>query len=321
MTDRVIDISEAAARLSVRYKQLVIEPEEGSATLVPLADLAVLIASHPRIRYTQAVLAGIAEHKGVFIACGRDHMPKAMLLPVEGHYVQAERFAKQAQASLPTRKRLWRDIVRCKVKAQARLLIHLHGDEGGVAALVGHVRSGDPDNVEARAARRYWPLLFDDRSFRRRREASDQNRLLNWGYAVLRAMVSRAICAAGLHPSFGLHHRNRYDAFQLADDLMEPFRPLVDRAVVDWVREWGRDTPLDPGTKRHLLQALTARYVAQDESRTLFNWLTLTSQSLAQVLTAERKDLLLPEIQYAPPKKRPVGVSSDVGLRDVRSAG
>ena len=321
MNDRVIDISEVAVRLSVCYEQLVIEPEEGSTTQVPLADLAVLIASHPQIRYTQAVLAGIAEHKGVFIACGRDHMPKAMLLPVEGHYVQAERFSKQAQASLPTRKRLWRDIVRCKVNAQARLLIELHGDDGGVGALAGRVRSGDPENIEARAARRFWPLLFDDRSFRRRREAPDQNRLLNWGYAVLRAMVSRAICAAGLHPSFGLHHQNRYDAFQLADDLMEPFRPLVDRAVFYWVREWGGDTSLDAGTKRHLLEALTMRYVAQDESRTLFNWLAVTAQSLAQVLTADRKDLLLPEIQYAPPKKRPVGVSSDVGVRDVRSAG
>lgn len=321
MSDRVLDISESAARLSVRYDQLVIEPEEGEATQVPLADLALLIVSHPRVRYTQAVLAGIAAHKGVFIACGKDHMPKAMLLPVEGHYIQAERFAKQTQASLPTRKRLWKDIVRSKIGAQARLLAELHGDDGGVAALAARVRSGDPENVEARAARRYWPLLFADRGFRREREAPNQNRLLNWGYAVLRAMVSRAICAAGLHPSFGLHHQNRYDAFQLADDLMEPFRPLVDRAVFDWVREWGTDTPLDPGTKRHLLEALTARYVAQDESRTLFNWLALTAQSLAQVLTGGRKDLLLPELTNAAPKKRPVGVSSDVGVRNVRSAG
>ena len=321
MTDRIIDISQSPARLRVRHDQLLIEPDIGEPAQVPLADLAVLVVSHPQVRYTQAVLAGIAEHKGVFVVCGRDSMPKAMLLPLEGHYLQGERFARQASASLPLRKRLWKQIVEAKVRAQSHLLLALHGDDGGIAPLAGRVRAGDPDNIEARAARRYWRRLFADPEFRRRRDGENQNRLLNWGYAVLRAMVSRAICAAGLHPSFGLHHHNRYDAFPLADDLMEPFRPLADRAVAEWTREWGRDTPLDAGTKRHILDTLGGRYIAAGESRTLFNHLSLTAQSLARVLTAGEKKLLLPELDYAPPKKGPVGVPLDVGLGDVRSAG
>ena len=148
-----------------------------------------------------------------------------MLLPLVGHHLQARRFVAQAAASVPTKKRLWRQIVRAKIELQAHTLETLHGDSAGVRPLMRLVRSGDPENVEARAARAYWPLLFADDDFRRDHERGDQNRLLNYGYTVLRAIVARAICAAGLHPALGLHHHNQYSAFCLADDLMEPFRP------------------------------------------------------------------------------------------------
>ena len=136
---------------------------------------------------------------------------------------------------MPVCKRLWRQIVRAKIKAQAALLVELRGTDFGLGALVLRVRSGDPSNVEARAARRYWPHVFADLDFRRHRENEDQNILLNYGYAVLRAIIARAICAAGLHPSLGIHHHNRYNAFCLADDLMEPFRPAVDHAVAEYM--------------------------------------------------------------------------------------
>ncbi|MFH0937841.1 MAG: type II CRISPR-associated endonuclease Cas1 [Planctomycetota bacterium] len=157
------------------------------------------------------------------------------------------------------------------------------------------VHSGDPQNIEAQAARRYWLALFGE-NFRRDRDADDQNRLLNYGYAILRATVARAICAAGLHPSLGLHHHNRYDTFCLASDLMEPFRPLVDNVVVQYIRQHGSNAPLDKAAKAALLAPITARYTADGESRTLFDLLARVASSLTDVYMEEGKELYLPEL-------------------------
>ncbi|MCE5268629.1 MAG: type II CRISPR-associated endonuclease Cas1 [Planctomycetaceae bacterium] len=201
MINRILDFSEAPARLRVRVAQLVVLREDRPEVSVPLADLAVVVVAHPQVTYTQAVLSGLAEAGGVFVACDGHNLPVGMLLPLAAHFAQAERFAAQARAPLPVRKRLWRQIVRAKIEAQAALLVELRGMDFGLKALVSHVHSGDPSNVEARAARRYWPQVFADLDFRRHRENEDQNILLNYGYAVLRAIVARAICTAGLHPS------------------------------------------------------------------------------------------------------------------------
>jgi len=295
MTDRILDLSEGPADLHVRHGQLRIERPEAEALSVPLDDLAVLVVSHPRVTYTHSVLTRLSAAGGALIACDEAHLPACMLLPLAGHYVQAERFARQARASRPTQKRLWRQIVRAKVRHQARLLEDLRGHDAGLRHLARRVRSADPTNVEAQASRRYWPFLFDDPDFRRRRDVADQNRLLNYGYAVLRAVVARAICAAGLHPSLGLHHANRYDGFCLADDLMEPFRPVVDRAVAEWVGMHGPDAPLDRAAKAALLEPLTGRFVLDGASRTLFDVLARTAASLVDVYAGQRRDLLLPE--------------------------
>jgi len=294
MTDRVVDISDGPAALSVADERLTIR--RGDEThRIPLGEVGVVVVAHPAVTYTHAVLAGLARHGGALIACGPDRMPAAMLLPVAGHHAQAERFDRQAHASAPTRKRLWQQLVRAKIKAQARLLEAVHGSDAGLAALISRVRSGDPQNVEATAARRYWGALFG-KAFRRRHDAEDHNRNLNYGYAVLRGVVARAVCAAGLHPSLGLHHHNRYDAYCLASDLTEPFRPVVDRAVFEWVGEHGTDAPFDKSAKAHLLHALIARYNIRGEWRTLFDVLSRTAASLAAVFEGRRKALLLPEI-------------------------
>jgi len=295
MTNRIIELSEGPACLSVQNGLLTIEREAVEQVTVPLVDLAVLVVAHPRVNFTHSVLSGIAMTGGAFVVCNDARLPVGMLLPIEGHFVQAERFGRQAQASLPTRKRLWQQIVRAKLRAQSRLLEDLRGHDRGIAALAGRVRSGDPKNVEAQASRRYWPALFADPKFRRNREADDQNRLLNYGYAVLRAIVARAICAAGLHPSLGLHHHNRYDAFCLAEDLMEPLRPIVDGAVARWVEAHGPSAPLDRDTKAALINALLGRFAVEGESRTLFEIVSRTASSLAAVFAGERKDLLLPD--------------------------
>ena len=296
MTDRLIDLSEQPARLSVRLSQLIIERDDKPEATVPLEDLAVLVVSHPCVSYTHAVLSGIIEAGGAFVVCDHRHMPIAMLLPIESHSTQAERFVRQTEASEPTKKRAWQQIIQAKVRAQGRLLKELHGDDRGLLHLAGRVASGDSTNIESQASRRYWPVLFADEKFKRDREADDQNRFLNYGYAVLRAIVARAVCAAGLHPSFGVHHHNRYDAFCLADDLMEPFRPTVDAAVVRWIAEHGSAGVLDREAKAALIGALTGRFDLDGESRTLFDIVARTASSLAAVFGGESKELLLPDV-------------------------
>ncbi len=295
MTDRMLDLSERPARLSVRNGLLVVHPEGGEEVTVPLDEIGVLVAGHPQITYTQAVLAGIAGNGGAFVCCDHKHSPAGMLLPLAAHYVQAERFGQQAAAPLPVRKRLWQEIVRAKVGMQAALLAALYGEDRGIAALAPRVRSGDPANVEAQASRRYWPALFNDVKFRRDPDREDRNRLLNYGYGVLRAIVARAACAAGLHPGLGLHHHNRYDSFPLASDLMEPFRPLADRAAVDWFGEHGPDAPLDRAAKGAMLAALAGRVRLGGEVRTVSDAAARAASSLANVFAGRRKRLLLPE--------------------------
>src|SRR5579875_749035 len=313
MNERILDLSERPARLSVRNGRLVIDfvpsptaspdnrdPQSGlraraaQEQTVPLADIAVVIAAHPQISFTQAVLAGLAEAGGIFIACNEKRTPCAMLLPLENHSTQTERFRAQADLPLPNRKRLWQQIVKAKVLAQAKLLKERTGEDWGLEMLAAGVRSGDPQNIEARAARIYWKNLFGEEDFRRNPEGEGLNPVLNYGYAVLRAICARALCAAGLHPSLGIHHHNRYDAFCLADDLMEPFRPVVDRVAAALRDARGADPGLGRGTKGAGRGALVARVSGNGESRTLFDWVNRTAQSLAAAIENGEKTLEIP---------------------------
>lgn len=295
MTNRILDVADAPARLRVRSRQLVLQRDEAPEVTLPLADVAVVVVSHPQVSYTQAVLSELAEAGGAFIACNRQHLPVGMFLPLVAHHAQTERFAAQASASLPLRKRLWRQIVRAKIAAQAETLRELYGTDHGLAALVPLVRSGDTSNVEARAARRYWPRLFDDLRFRRDPDNEDQNLLLNYGYAVLRAIVARALCGAGLHPSLGLHHHNRENPFCLADDLMEPYRPTVDKAVVEYMSTHDAPYGLESSAKQAIVAALTGRFLLDGQQRTLFDMAAATAGSLVEVFMGRGTRLDLPQ--------------------------
>ena len=294
MTERIVDVSDGPARLSIRHSQIVIEKQEATAT-IPLSEIAVLLVSHPAITFTNAVLSGLCENKGIFVLCNEKRMPAGMLLPLVGHYIQTERFAAQAQASAPIKKQLWKQIVSAKVLAQANVLETATGSAHGLGELAAKVRSGDVSNIEAQASRRYWSLIFG-KGFRRDRDGDGPNALLNYGYAVLRATVARAICSAGLHPSLGLHHHNRYDSFCLADDLMEPFRPAVDTSVL-WLMEQKESCcDLDKEAKAFLVKALMGeRFKIDGESRGLFDTLAHTASSLVAAFAKKRKNLLLPE--------------------------
>lgn len=294
MIDRVIEISNPA-RLCVRDAQLVIQRDSSEDVRTPVSEVGVLLISHPQVVLTQAVLSRIAVNGGVVITCDDSFLPASMLLPLNAHFLQGERFAGQIALTDPRRKRLWQRIVRAKILMQACLLKELHGTDGGLGAMSSRVRSGDTENLEAQAARRYWPLLFADSKFRRGGMGPDQNRHLDYGYTVLRAATARSLCAAGLHPSIGIRHHNRYDTFSLASDLMEPFRPVVDRLVFQWIQEHDPAAPLDSAAKHSLLQMLVARYHVDGEERTLSDVLGRTAQGLAMAVCGEKECFRPPE--------------------------
>jgi len=299
MIDRIIEIANPA-RLSVRDAQLVIERPQGDQLVLPFTtpidEIAVLLLAHPQVTLSQAVLSRIAEAGGSVVTIDAKFLPASMQLPVQAHFLQTERFAKQMQLSLPTRKRLWQQIVRAKIRAQGELLKELHGSDEGLIAMSVRVRSDDVGNLEAQAARRYWSLVFGDPKFRRGSEEPNQNRHLDYGYTVLRATVARALCAAGLHPSIGLRHKNRYDAFCLAADVMEPFRPLIDRRVVQWIADHDAAGPFDSATKNWMIGATTARYFYGREQRSLFDIVLRTANALAQCVTGELRDIEIPAL-------------------------
>ncbi|MBK8913458.1 MAG: type II CRISPR-associated endonuclease Cas1 [Phycisphaerales bacterium] len=294
MTDRILDLSAEPAMLRAENDQLCIRRGEIEIARTPLAELAAVLLTHPQVTCTQPALAGILRYGGAVIVCGPDSLPVGLMLPLVGHSTHTERVKAQAACPRPRAKRLWQQIVRAKIAAQSALLRDLHGHDAGLCEMVRTVRSGDSTFVESRAAQRYWPLLFDDPAFVRRREVPDQNRYLNYGYAVLRAIVGRALVATGLHPALGLHHHNRYDPFALAADLMEPLRPCVDRMVCEVVGCFGRDAALQRNVKTALLEPLLGRWSDGAEARTLFDWSARLAQSLVTALTGENARLLLP---------------------------
>lgn len=291
---RILDISDTAARLRIDRGCLCVEPAEGAAVRIPVGEVAAVVLAHPQITCTQAALAELAAAGGIVVTCDGKRLPVGLQLPLQSHYVQGERFLAQATVKLPLRKRLWQEIVRAKIRLQGAALKELRGTDAGLPALAATVQSGDATNVEAQAARRYWRHLFPGADFHRDRDARDQNQLLNYGYAVLRAIAARAACAVGLHPSLGVHHRNRYNPFCLADDLMEPFRPAVDTIVATLVEERGADAPLTQDARQRLLAAMYQRWRLGDENRSLFEAIELLASSVVENFLGNRCRLRLP---------------------------
>ncbi len=299
MSDRILEIANPA-RLSVRDSQLVIEREGFLPFITPVSGINTLLLAHPQVTLTEAVLSRLAEAGAMVVTIDRYYLPVAMTLPLQVHSLQTERLAAQIALGVTKRKQLWQQIVKAKIRAQGALLKELRSSDEGLTASALRVRSGDPDNLEAQSARRYWGKLFGESKFRRGADQNesgpDQNRHLDYGYTVLRAAVARAVCAVGLHPSLGLRHHNRYDPFCLAADLMEPFRPLIDRSVALWISNHPASDPLDSAAKRWLIEAVTMRYWIEREERALSDILLRTASSLASVLSGTREKLDLPAL-------------------------
>lgn len=230
MIKRTIDISEPAY-LHLQHQQLLIDKQGETIAQIPVEDLGVVILQNPAIVITQAVIIACQKNNVVLVFCDERHLPYSVLLPIsEGNNLHNKVLQQQLNLKLPSKKRLWQQVVKQKITAQAKTLKMLDKTYKPVERLAENVKAGDPENVEAQAAQTYWKLLFGN-EFRRDVELDGINNLLNYGYAIMRAMVARAIVGSGLHPAIGLHHHNQYNGLCLADDLMEPFRPWVDFKV------------------------------------------------------------------------------------------
>ena len=298
MIDRIIDIAENAAYLRFENKRLVIEPRGANVVAIPIEDIGILLLSHGAATITQAALSELTQAGAAVVVCNRKQMPAGMVLPFAGHYLHSERLRAQLESGEALKKRLWQQIVREKIKQQSALLQSLHGQAIGFDHFLPKVHSGDPSNIEGQVANRYWKLLFPFKTgFVRDCDGDGINALLNYGYAILRAMTARAICAAGLHPACGLHHKNRYNAFCLADDLMEPFRPIVDRAVASIV-EIEDEPSLKKPQKEMLSQALLGSVSLAGRKTQVNSALRLLCQSLVDVFTGKSQKLLLPDIPH-----------------------
>ncbi len=292
MIKRIIEISTAPVYLSVKNKQLILKREGEVVGSVPIEDMGVLIVDHPGCTYSHAALNELLANNVAVVICGKNHHPNGLLLPLDTNSLQSERFRVQVAAKVPTKKRLWKQVVQAKIRNQAWCLDQCEKEGGeGLRFLAEKVKSGDTENHEAQAAARYWKSLFGP-DFRRRRDGLPPNGMLNYGYTVLRAAVARALCGGGMHPSFGLHHHNRYNAYPLADDVMEPFRPLIDWEVC---KHWqAGENSMTPEIKQALLGVLSQDVFLSGESRPLMNALHLLSANLLRSLAGEDPCLLIP---------------------------
>ena len=325
MTNRILDFSQAACRLRIRNECLeVATADDAIQATIALTDIESVILSHPQISVTQAVLGRLSAYGIAVVCCDERHRPVGMILPLEANQSQRARFQAQATLSEPRKKRMWQTIVQAKIAAQGRILAEFDGLDYGLTAMAKRVGSGDTANVEAQAARRYWPLLFPEDRFRRGDEEDTRNHLLNYGYTVLRAALTRRLCAAGLHPAFSLHHCSPHNTFPLADDVMEPFRPAIDRTVrleADRRLHTAEELTLDPAAKKAIIGAMTMRYRIEGESRTLLDILSRHCQVLAYSLTDKTMVYSIPEWSAEIRKDVSRTVSNHVDSGNVRSAG
>ena len=299
------------AYLSFKNSQLVIKlPEverndalpdsfkQDAVRTIPIEDIGVVVLDNKQITITQAVLDALLENNCAVVSCDGNHMPVGLMLPLDGNTLQSERFRYQIDASLPLKKQLWQQTIQAKISNQATALQRVVGCEvGNMRAWARDVRSGDPDNYEARAAVYYWRSFFPQYpDFERSREGEPPNNLLNYGYAILRAVVARALVGSGLLPTLGIHHHNRYNAYCLADDIMEPYRPYVDCLVADIVRKQGCITELTRDIKSQLLAIPVLDVNFEGRHSPLMIAVSRTTASLASCFVGETRKIAYPTL-------------------------
>ncbi len=297
---------ENPAYLSLRNDQLIIKiPDvENNDTLpeslktknvrsIPVEDIGVIVLDNRQVTITQGALEALLENNTAVISCDSNRIPVGLMLPLCGNTIQNERFRDQLDASLPLKKQLWQQTIQAKISNQASVLkICRAAEVRNMMKWIDEVRSGDIDNIEARAAAYYWSNLF--KNFYRHRDGLPPNNLLNYGYAILRAIVARGLVSSGLLPTLGIHHHNRYNAYCLADDIMEPYRPYVDKLVVSMFDEGKAD--LDKDTKMQLLSIPTIDVIINGQRSPLMIAVRQTTSSLYKCFSGENRRIIYPEM-------------------------
>ncbi len=265
----------------------------------PIEDLGVVVLDNKQIVISQGLLEMLMENNVAVITCDSAHMPAGLLLPLDVHSVQSERFRAQIDSSKPLQKQLWQQTVSAKISNQAAMLRKLEPDTevGNMLTWSKDVRSGDTSNLEGRAAAYYWKCFFPEvKNFVRGREEASPNNMLNYGYAILRAVIARALVGSGLLPTLGIHHRNKYNAYCLADDIMEPYRPFVDEVVKSMLKRYGSVEDLSTEMKRDLLMIPVLDVKIDNKKSPLMVAASITTASLARCYVGEAKKILFPEL-------------------------
>lgn len=294
------------AYLSLKLKQLVVrlpqkdgenKDEKELTRTVPIEDIGVVILDHKQITVTQGLISELLDNNCAVITCDSRQLPVGLMLPLAGNSVQNERFRLQIDASLPLKKQLWQQTIEAKIRNQAAMLHYSTGEtHNNMLKWSESVRSGDTENMEARAAVYYWKTVFPDNPyFVRDHEGGGANALLNYGYAILRAIVARALVASGLLPTLGIHHHNRYNAYCLADDIMEPYRPYVDRVVFDMIFD-DLHAEVTVANKIKLLNIPVVEVMIGGRRSPLMVAVSHTTASLVKCFRGESRRLIYPEM-------------------------
>ncbi len=296
--------------LSMKNKQMLIRlPEvvkndslpntfkENAEVTRPIEDIGVMILDHKQITITHGLLTALLENNVALIHCNDAHHPVGLMLNLDGNTLQTQRFQAQIEASEPLKKQLWQQTIVAKINNQMALLKLLGKDVRKLEFLAGNVKSGDSDNCEARAAAYYWSVLFAGYipDFKREREGMTPNNLLNYGYAILRATVARALVGSGLLPTLGIFHRNQYNAYCLADDIMEPYRPFVDWVIHTIVKNGEDYNELSQSIKTQIFNVLTYDTVFDKDRSPLMVGLTKTTASLVACFEGKRRKIVYPQ--------------------------
>lgn len=287
------------AYLKTSNEQMVMELQDsGEIKTAPIEDIGLVILDHQQITITQALMAKLLANNTALITCDNSHHPVGLLLSLDGNTLQSQKFKAQIEASVPLKKQLWQQTVMAKIANQAAVLKLEQVDNKFLTNLVNNVKSGDSGGCEGIAASYYWKRVFPDfLEFRRERFGPPPNNLLNYGYSIIRAIVARSLVASGLLPTLGIFHRNQYNAYCLADDIMEPYRPFVDKMVCHIIRGNGRFLEMTTAMKRELLSIPALDVVIDGQKSPLMNAVQRTTASLAKCFEGSARKILYPELE------------------------
>ena len=284
--------------LKTTNEQMVIEMQDtGETKTIPIEDIGIVVLDHQQITITQSLLAKLLSNNTAVITCDNTHHPVGLQLCLDGHTLQSQKFKTQIAASVPLKKQLWQQTVISKIENQATLLKEERVENKYLINLASSVKSGDSGNCEAKAALYYWKHVFPDfLEFRRERYGPPPNNLLNYGYAILRALVARSLVASGLLPTLGIFHRNQYNAYCLADDVMEPYRPYVDQKVCGIIRGNGKFLEMTPSMKKELLLIPAMDVMIDGQKSPMMNAVQRTTASLAKCFEGDSRRILYPAL-------------------------